>query len=242
MAGWVPLFDGKTMDHWIDPRALHPAGDAWTIEDGCLKAVPKPRVTEDLMSAETHGDFELQFDWRISPGGNSGVKYRIQALPILSDAHKFPRFEQTVDYALEHQLFDRSTIPEGGRAQIYVIGFEYQLIDNAVHPDARRGPLYQSGALYGIVPPTRDVTKPVGQFNHSRLVVQGQHVEHWLNDVKVVDVTVDAELLKHNLAKRWGESSPVYKLMTEQPKKSCPISLQNHGDAAWFRNVKIKKL
>src|SRR5437879_13815294 len=78
-AGWILLFDGKSMKGWEDPRLKTPPGDSWTIEDGCLKATSKPRIREDLFSSQTFRDFELVFDWRISPAGNSGVKYRIQS-------------------------------------------------------------------------------------------------------------------------------------------------------------------
>jgi hypothetical protein len=80
----------------------------------------------------------------------------------------------------------------------------------------------------------------VGEFNQSRLVVKGNHTEHWLNGVKVVDTDL-AEAAKGG-AHRWGAESPVYKLMEEQPKKDCQISLQNHNDPAWFRNLKIRRL
>ena len=189
-AGWKLLFDGVNMDAWQDPAHLQPPGDAWSIEDGCLAAKPHPLITEDLVSKETYQDFELVFDWKISKGGNSGVKYRIQEFPILLNAEHVPRgtkFEDLVDAAIKDHVTSRSVIKPGERAQIYVVGFEYQLIDNGRHPDALRGPLYQSGSVYSIFPPSRDVTRPVGQFNHSRLVLKGNHVEHWLNGEKVVD-------------------------------------------------------
>jgi 3-keto-disaccharide hydrolase len=240
--GWILLFDGHSFDHWRNPEHLNPPGDAWTIEDGCLKATAHPHITEDLISAGTYHDFEMQWDWRISPAGNSGVKYEIQALPVLTPAITGKRFEDRVNQALTQHLFNRDAIPPSGRSQIYVVGFEYQMIDNGHHPDALRGPLYQSGALYGIVPPIRDVTRPVGEFNHSRLVVRGRHVEHWLNGVKVVDVTINRDLLRHTLGKRWGVDSPVFHLLADQPKHDAPISLQNHDDVAWFRDIKIKPL
>jgi hypothetical protein len=84
------------------------------------------------------------------------------------------------------------------------------------------------------------LTKPIGEFNHSRLVVKGNHTEHWLNGVKVVDT--DLEEAAKDGTKRWGADSPVYRLLATQPKKDCPISLQNHNDAAWFRNIKIRRL
>jgi hypothetical protein len=240
--GWILLFDGHSFDHWRDPHRLNPAGDAWIVEDGCLKTTAHPHITEDLISDDAYHDFELQWDWRISPAGNSGIKYEIQALPVLTPAITGARFEDRVNQALSRHLFERSAIPTRGRSQIYVVGFEYQMIDNARHPDAKRGPLYQSGALYGIVPPARDVTRPVGEFNHSRLVVRGHQVEHWLNGVKVVDVTINEDLLRHTLGKRWGMDSPVFHLLADQPKRDAPISLQNHDDVAWFRDIKIKRL
>jgi hypothetical protein len=242
---WISLFDGKSFAHWRDPHHLTPPGDAWIIEDGSIKAIPKPTIDEDLVSANEYVDFELEWDWKISEAGNSGVKYRVQAFPILTSETRKPgakRFEENVDYALADHSFDRSLIHPGEKAQIYVVGFEYQMIDNARHPDAKRGPLYQTGALYSIVPPSTDATKPVGEWNRSRLVVRGIHFEHWLNGTKVVDVSATPDLLRTALAKRWGAQSETLRLLTEQPQKRCPITLQNHGNAAWFRNIRIRPL
>src|SRR5580658_1338784 len=76
--GWRLLFDGSSYANWIDPSEKSPPGDLFAIEDGCLRAVAHPKITEDLFTRDTFGDFELVFDWKISPAGNSGVKYRIQ--------------------------------------------------------------------------------------------------------------------------------------------------------------------
>ena len=64
-SGWILLFDGKTMNHWVDTRTKTPPGDAWTIEDGCLKAQAHPHITEDLFSDQSYRDFELVFDWKV---------------------------------------------------------------------------------------------------------------------------------------------------------------------------------
>jgi hypothetical protein len=244
-AGWKILFDGKSMRNWQDPSAKVPPGDAWTIDDGCLKATKNPNITEDLVSAETYRDFELMWDWKLSPAANSGVKYKIQAFPIVSDRLTKPgtkRFEEQVEAAFAKNYFDRKAIETGDRAQIYVVGFEYQLIDNAHHADAQRGGKYQAGALYDILPPTSDTAKPIGEWNTSRLVVKGDHVEHWLNGTKVLDATLADPAVAASSAKRWGEGSPVYKLLTTHPKANAPFSLQNHGNEAWFRNIKVRRL
>src|SRR5689334_13490074 len=77
MAGWQLLFDGKTYAGWEDPTKKSPPATSFTIEDGCLKSTSHPPIEEDLFTKDTFSDFELEFDWRISPAGNSGVKYRI---------------------------------------------------------------------------------------------------------------------------------------------------------------------
>src|SRR5579862_3797782 len=78
-AGWTLLFDGKTMNGWDDPRLKSPAGDAWTIDNGCLKSNSHPRITEDLFTKEQFRDFELVFDWRISPRGKDRKSTRLNS-------------------------------------------------------------------------------------------------------------------------------------------------------------------
>jgi hypothetical protein len=241
---WVSLTDGRTMTHWQDPSKLDPPGDAWSMEDGCLKAVPHPRITEDLVSDETYGNFVLSFEWRVAPNGNSGLKYRIQAFPILCKANQVAgahRFEDQVEAALASKSFDRHLIQPGESAQIYVVGYEYQTIAGT-HPDALRGPLYRTGALYSLIPPIKDAMRPVDQFNQSVLMVRGNHIQHWLNGEKVVDGMLDAQDVKDHTAKRWGAPSHTYDMLAGHPAPIGHISIQNHGDAAWFRNIKVKVL
>jgi hypothetical protein len=58
------LFDGSSYANWIDPSKKSPPGDSFAIEDGCLRAVAHPKITEDLFTRDTFGDFELVFTGR----------------------------------------------------------------------------------------------------------------------------------------------------------------------------------
>jgi hypothetical protein len=236
-SGWVTLFDGRSMAGWDDPRQKVPPGDAWTIDDGCLKANAGAHITEDLFTKDVFHDFELAWEWKVAPGANSGVKYRIQDHVFLAPHAEVHGFESLVNYCLRNRPTER---PDHG--QDYVVGFEYQILDNTRNSDARNGTSHQAGALYDVMGPSKDVTRPVGEFNESRLVVKGNHVEHWLNGVKIVDTELDSPLAQERFARRWGAGTPVTIDLTRQPRKDCPISLQNHGGDTWFRNIKIRRL
>jgi hypothetical protein len=243
--GWILLFDGATLNNWEDPARETPPGDSWLIEDGCIKAVGDPRLREDLLSSENFGDFELTFEWKISPGGNSGVKYRVQDRAVLVKGRTDPdakRFEDTVDYELEHRTADRNNLGPQDRIEEYLVGYEYQVIDNDRHPDAAEDLDRRAGSIYGLVAPVDVEVLPVGEFNQSRIVLRGNHVEHWLNGTRILEANLDSDAIRSGLERRWTRDSPVYRLLTEMPHKDAPIALQNHEDDAWFRNLKIRRL
>ncbi len=76
LAPWRSLFDGRTSAGWLEVTgAAFPK--TWTIEDGCLKALPDPNGIQDIRTAETFRSFELEWEWKIGPAGNSGVKYLV---------------------------------------------------------------------------------------------------------------------------------------------------------------------
>ena len=118
----------------------------------------------------------------------------------------------------------------------YETGPEYQLIDDLGYPDKLEN-WQMSGADYAMHPPLKRASKPAGQYNHTRLLVEGAHVQHWLNGVKVADFmawTPEWEKLK--MTGKWKDH-PDYGLA-----KSGYIALQDHGGGIWIKNIKIRKL
>ncbi len=119
----------------------------------------------------------------------------------------------------------------------YNSGPEYQVLDNSGHPDAKNGPDRFAGANYALQAPTKDVTKPIGQWNQGRIVKNGARVEHWLNGEKVVEYELWSDAWKAQVAASKFNTMPAY-----AKAKKGHLALQDHGDAVSFRSLKIKRL
>lgn len=242
--GWKLLFDGATMNGWLDPAKKDKPGNAWAVSDGALHTVLKPTIEEDLITAKSYRDFELLFDWKLSERGNTGLKYRIQRTLFVDNTkvRKGPNgFEGILGRELASPASDRTKLADGAKAFVYTIGFEFQLLDDERHADARNGASRQTGALYSMIPASAKAAHPAGDWNTSRLVVRGQHIEHWINGVKVLDGTLEDERVRAAAAKRWGPAPEIRDALS-QPKPEGPISLQHHGDLVWFKNLKLREL
>ena len=195
-AGWKLLFDGKSTAGWRGFKTPEPDA-GWRVTDGVLS--PDPKSSHDLVTKGDYENFELTFDWKISPKGNSGVMF-----------HVIPVGEET-----------------------YESGPEYQLLDNS------RGepPLERAGGLFALVAPSMDMTKPVGEFNHGKIVVDHGKVQHWLNGMMVAEYEIGSADFKARVAAskftRWPQFAT---------GKTGAIVLQCHGDAVAFRDIKIRVL
>jgi hypothetical protein len=199
--GWKLLFDGKTTKGWRGYGKQTFPDKGWAVEDGVLKKVAKVRGG-DIITGETFNDFELSWEWRISPAGNNGIKYLVTE--------------------------DRPSAP----------GHEYQMIDDTRHPDAKVGPHRATSSFYDVLPPAADKPlKPVGEWNNSRVIVQENHVEHWLNGKKVLEYELGSEALKAAIAKSKFKNSAGF-----GTKIKGHIMLTDHGDECWFRNIKIHEV
>ncbi|MEO8115053.1 MAG: DUF1080 domain-containing protein [Phenylobacterium sp.] len=117
--------------------------------------------------------------------------------------------------------------------QTYQSGPEYQVLDNA-HGER---PLEQAAALYALYAPDMDMTKPAGQFNHGKIVVDHGKVEHWLNGMRVAAYEIGSPDFKARVAASKFAAWPQF-----ASSPAGHIALQNHGDAVAFRNIKIRPL
>ena len=214
--GWILLFDGKSFEGWRGlGREGIPEGH-WTIEDGAIKKVPskdvplqedgQPLVGGDLITIERYENFELHFEWKISPAGNSGIKYNVSE-------------EMSTAYP----------------PQYAALGFEYQILDDESHPDAQVGDNHTAAALYDLIAPEGKILRPVGEFNTARIIFCGNHGEHWLNGVKVLEYDLDTPEMAALV-----DASKYKKYPDFAKKRKGHIILQDHSDAAWFRNIKIR--
>lgn len=214
--GWKLLFNGKDFTGWQSYSGEIPR-DAWVITNGCIKATARNGRPSgaDLLTHEKFSDFEFSWEWKLASGANSGVKY------LVIDRRNAPG-------AILHNGDD-------GRS---AVGFEYQMLDDQRHPDGRNGPIRQSGSLYSLIPPiAAKKLKPIGEFNESRIVVRGEHIEHWLNGVKILETDLGSDQLKRAIAA--SKYKPVPKFGQKLPTS---ILLQDHGDEVYFRNLKIRPL
>lgn len=117
-------------------------------------------------------------------------------------------------------------------------GHEYQMIDDAGHPDGKLGAKRQTAAFYDVLPPAADKPlKPVGEWNSSRILVQGNHVEHWLNGKKVLEYELGSDAVKAAVAASKFKNSAGF-----GTKISGHIMLTDHQDECWFRNLKLREL
>jgi hypothetical protein len=122
-------------------------------------------------------------------------------------------------------------------ARTYYSGPEYQVLDNDGHPDAKDGPDRFAGANYALYPPTKNVARPVGEWNQGRIVKQSAHVEHWLNGEKVVEYELWSDDWKTRVEKSKFGKMPAY-----AKAKKGHLGLQNHGNDVWFRSLKVRVL
>ncbi|CCG98761.1 protein of unknown function DUF1080 [Fibrella aestuarina BUZ 2] len=207
---WVNLFEGKSITGW---HSYHKTGVVgWSVEDG---AVTPDGTGGDLVTDKAYENFDLEFEFKLPKGSNSGVIYKVDDRPDI--------------------------------ATTYMSGPEYQVIDDKGFDwrdqDGKKIELAKSqltGAAYDMYEPNNlNLIKPIGEWNKGRIVVNNDHVEHYLNGKKVVEYHYGSDDWKAHLAK-----SKFAKWPYATPHAKGHIALQCHSpkEKVWYRNMRIREL
>jgi hypothetical protein len=203
-AKWQVLFSGESTNAW---RGYHRDGfppKCWAVEKGTLRTLADCAEADrvDIITKDKYQDFELELEWRVSPGANSGIIYLVSE----------------------------------DEDQSWKTGPEMQVLDDDQHADGKK-PTTSAGSLYDLIAPTNKTLRPVGEYNKARIVVQNNHVEHWLNGKKIVEYDLGSEALSSLIAQSKFKDFPLF-----AKNKAGYIALQHHGDNVWYRNIKIRRL
>lgn len=215
--GWRLLWDGKTTAGWRSARNNSFPKSGWEIKDGELTILatdggeatgPGDIVTSDLFSS-----FELELEFKITEGANSGIKYFVDA-----DLNKGPGSA----IGCEFQILDDEKHPDAKAG---------------VNGNRTVGSLYDLIPAEGLSSPNRPKQfKGIGVWNKARIVVKGGKVEHWLNNEKVVEYDRFTQMFRALVANSKYKTWPGF-----GEWKSGSILLQDHGDTVHYRSIKIRE-
>ena len=205
---WEVLFDGENTDKLRGYKMESFPLEAWEIVDGAIST--KTGVDNvDIVTKDTYKDFELTFDWKVSKAGNSGVFYHLQ------------------------EVLDQEA--GNGNSPNWLEDFEFQILDDIDFND--KAPIRSAGSLYDLIAPEGKVLKPVGEYNTAKLIVNNNHVEHWINGKRVVEYVIGSDELNELLSKSKFKDNPDY----GKPEIGH-IMFQHHGQKVWYKNIKVRKL
>lgn len=208
--GWKLLWDGESTNGWRGAKLATFPEKGWVIENGILKVMPgdggESTNGGDIITDKVYNDFILSVDFKITEGANSGIKYFVN--------------------------------PETNKGEGSAIGCEFQILDDLRHPDAKLGVKgnRKLGSLYDLIPAPDAKPFNINKFNTAVVIVKGNHVEHWLNGVKLLEFERNNQewdaLVAYSKYKDWPNFG----------NTNGHILLQDHGNEVWFQNIKIKEL
>jgi hypothetical protein len=204
-----------------------------------------PIVADSAVDGRPLFDGESLSGWSAPNGNAPGSGWQAQKGVLTSTNHtgdivtvdEFSDFELGLEWKISKGANSGVIYRVGpGEAATFQTGPEYQILDNLNAGD-RYQPNHRAGSIYDIAAPTSDVTKPVGQWNKTRIVVRGWKIEHWLNGQKIVDVDLASPSGKALIAKSKFANSSQFASFSRGR-----IALQDHDGIVSFRNIMLRDL
>lgn len=191
---------------------------------------------QSLTSEEQAAGFEALFNGTDLDGWKHSGNWTVEDGVITREGKGGSLVYTTAKVPDDFELRFEWKVARGSNSGIYYrpTQYEYQILDNAVHADGKN-PRTSAASLYFCMQPSVDATKPVGEWNTGRVVCKGTVIQHWLNGVKVIHLDYDDPKWKFNvdmLNKRGGDLT----------KRDANLSLQDHGDPVWYRNIRMREL
>lgn len=214
--GWELAFDGETFDGWQGMKGTPFPSRSWIIRDGMI-CTQNDRSGGDIVSTEKYGDFMFELEWNISPQGNSGIKYLVQQEWLN------PGFQPDYDDDRKDRMWRAA------------VGFEFQILDDSMLDQGQEKT--STGALYLLYAPKNKQMNQPGEWNHTRIIVLGNRVEHWLNGGKLLEYELDSSELMERVEETKFNKVPGYGI-----KAPGHLSLQHHGAPVCFRSLKIRRI
>lgn len=235
----------------------HVLGGALALLVLCAGAAGPGKAPNALTAEESRAGWTLLFDgtttqgWRGYKAETIPESWRVENGALLSrhEEGKSSGDIVTIEQYGDFELTWDWRMTEGGNSgvmyratedtdNVWETGAEYQILDNRGHMDGLN-PLASAGACYAVFAPAEDATRPLGEWNESRILAQGTHVEHWLNGKRLLAYDVDTELWRaHVKTSRYYLTAYGQGDWGRAPKGH--IALQDYGGAIAFRNIKIR--
>ena len=232
--GWKFLFDGKSSNGWRSAKGNDFPNKGWNITNGQLiiesSDGSESRNGGDIVTIEKFKNFELELDFMVSKGGNSGIKYFV-------DTEKYK--VQGSSIGLEFQILDDFNHPDAKkRVKVYELSSDKEsLVKDYIKSNRTVGSLYDLIEAKNLNEPRSKRPVRHDTWHRARIISKNGNIEHWLDNIKVLEYNrysqVFDALVQYSKYSKYEDFGKL---------ESGNILLQDHGDLVKYKNIKIRPI